>query len=92
MAEPNLTSGERLSVYKSLFLINECYDSIVQRLRELDNAKTFTPEKLEELCGFTQEVQLLVNNRLIEDLHTTERADWYAFGKFRAAREDQGKK
>lgn len=85
MAVPHLNSGERQSIYRSLFLINRCFDSIVQRISGLENAQKLNAQHFEELLGLTQEVQLHINNRLIEEIHTLERSDWYYFGAVRKA-------
>ncbi len=87
MAAPNLTSGERLNVYRAIFLLNRSFHFIDQRLHDLENIGSFNPRKLEELRGLAQEVQLDINNRLIEELHTAERSDWHHFGTIRVARE-----
>ena len=95
MADPNLNSGERASVYRTLFFINRNFHSIVRRLLDLENGQKLNAQHFEELRGLAQEVQLQINNRLIEEIHTVERADWYHFGAIRTAidkRLDPGRK
>jgi hypothetical protein len=87
MAVPNLSSGERQDLYRSLFLINRSFHFIVQRISDLENAKKLKTQHFEELRGLAQEVQLHINNRLLEEMHTVERADWYGFGRIRKAME-----
>lgn len=89
MADPHLNSGERANVFRSLFLINRHFDSIVRGISDLENAHKLNAQHFEELRGFAQEVQLHINNRLIEEIHTVERADWYHFGALRTAIEKQ---
>lgn len=91
MPEPNLTSGDRAKLYEALFQINSSFDSVVKRLRDLENTQKLNSERLGELRGFAQEVQLHINNRVLEELQNLEGSDWYHFGKFRAAMEDRSK-
>lgn len=87
MANPHLSSGERQSMYRSVFVINRCFDSILQRISGLETAQKLNLQHFEELRGLTQEVQLHINNRLLEEIHTLERADWYYFGNIRTSME-----
>jgi hypothetical protein len=87
MAAPNLTSGQRLDVYRTLSLLNRSFYLIVQRLEKLDAMRIFNPQHLKELRGLTQELQADVNNHLLEKLHFIERDDCYRFSQIRIARE-----
>ena len=69
MADPHLTSGERAEILRHLFLINRSFHSIVQRISHLESAQKLNAQHFEELRGLTQEVQLHINNRLIEEIH-----------------------
>jgi hypothetical protein len=89
MAVPNLSSGERQELYRSLFLINRSFHFIVQRISDLENAKKLNTQHFRELRGLAQEVQLHINNRLLEEVHTVERADWYGFGEARNKMENR---
>ena len=70
MADPHLNSGERAEMFRHLFLINRSFHSIVQRISDLENAQKLNAQHFEELRGLTQEVQLHINNRLLEEVHT----------------------
>ncbi len=85
MADPNLNSGERQDLYRNLFLINRSFHFIVQRILNLENAQKLDTQHFAELRGLTQEVQLHVNNRLLEEIHAIERADWSSYGDVRTA-------
>ena len=89
MAGANLTSGERLEIYRSLFMVNRSSHFIVGRLEELDKAEIFDSDRLEELRGLTSELQGEINHYLLEKFHHVEKADWNFFGKIRAERDDE---
>jgi hypothetical protein len=85
MAAPKFTSGERMNVYRSLFLLNRSFHLIVQRL---DDLKTlFTPQDMKDMRGLTQEMQLEINHLLLNKLDSIEEHDWSQFGKVRIALE-----
>ena len=84
MADPHLTSGERAEMFRHLFFINRSFHFIVQRISDLEHAQKLNAQHFAELRGITQEVQLHINNRLIEEVHTVERDDWYHFGAVRS--------
>jgi hypothetical protein len=87
MATPNVTSGERLELYQSLFLINRSFHRIVQRIEELEKSKKLKTIHFKELRGLAQEVQLHINNQIIQELQTVESAEWFRFGRVRTAME-----
>ena len=74
-------------MYQALFLINRSFHFIVQRLHDLENSHKLSQQHFAELRGLTQEVQRHIDNRLIEEIHTVERADWYHLGEIRTAME-----
>src|SRR5947209_29 len=85
MAVPKFTSGERMALYRSLFLLNRSFHFAVQRLNEL--ASLFSPQDLKDMRGLTQEIQLEINHLLLNRLHSAEEHDWTQFGKVRIAME-----
>src|SRR5215470_17347988 len=87
MANTHLTSGDRLQVYKALFLVNRSFHFIIWRLTDLRRFRTFNSKTLAELRGLTQEMQVEINSYLAERLHTVENEDWGSFGKVRVLRE-----
>ncbi len=87
MTAPTLTSNERASVYRLLFLLNRSFDLIVQRLDALDKTGLFTARDLREMRGLTQEVQLEINTGLLNSLESVENNDHAQFGKVRIALE-----
>ena len=87
MAETHLSSGERVQVYQSLFLLNRSFHSIVRRLLELQEAHIFSPQRLRDLRGLTKELQTEVNHGLLNTMQGIEGEDWYRFGKLRIARD-----
>lgn len=85
MAAPKFTSRERMTVYRSLFLLNRSFHLIVQRL---DDLKTlFTSQDLKDMQNLTQEMQLEINHMLLNKLDSIEEHDWSQFGKVRIALE-----
>jgi hypothetical protein len=87
MATLNLTSGERMNVYRLIFLLNRSFHLIVQRLDELPQTRIVSPKQIKEMVGLTQEVQLEMNTLLLESLDALELEDWGVFGQVRAAQE-----
>lgn len=87
MADPHLTSGERLQVYAAIFRMNRSFHLILCRLFELGNSKTFNSKRLAELRGLTQEMQAEINYYFVENLEGIESKDWFHFGKVRIARD-----
>jgi hypothetical protein len=87
MAALNLTSGERMDVYRRMFLLNRSFHFIIQRLDELTQTRIVSPKQIKEMIGLTQEVQLEINTLLIEPLGSLELEDWAVFGKVRMAQE-----
>lgn len=87
MAALNLTSGERMDVYRRMFLLNRSFHLIVQRLDELTQIRIVSPKEIKEMIGLTQEVQLEINTLLLGPLDSLEHDDWAVFGKVRIAQE-----
>lgn len=87
MAASQFTSGERMNVYRHLFLLNRLFHFIVQRLEELGKAGMFNARDLRDMIGLTQEVQLEINTTLLDPLHSIELNDHAQFGKVRNALE-----
>lgn len=87
MAAPNFNSGERMHVYRLLFLLNRSFHLIVQRLEELDKAGICRSRDLLEMRGLAQEVQLEINTGVLNSLESVEDNDWAHFGKVRTAME-----
>lgn len=87
MAAPNFSSGERMHVYRLLFLLNRSFHLIVQRLEELDKTGICRSRDLREMRGLTQEVQLEINTGVLNSLESIENNDWAHFGKVRTALE-----
>jgi hypothetical protein len=87
MAALNLTSGERMDVYRRMFLLNRSFHLIVQRLDELTQTRIVSPKQIKEMIGLTQEVQLEINTLLLDPLDSLEHDDWAVFGKVRMAQE-----
>lgn len=89
MADPNLSSGDRLRAFQLLFLLNRSFHRIVGRLSDLDSLGVFNPQKISELRGLTQELQTEINHNLIGPLYTVENKDWHTFGEVRVARDNR---
>lgn len=70
-----------MQVYRALFLLNRSYHLIVCRLADLQELRIFSPTRLRELRGLTQEIQTETNFHL-----------WHRFGKIRNARDRRLKK
>lgn len=87
MAEPNLTSGERLAVYQTMFLINRSFHNIVKRLQELDSDSLFNSGDVTQFQGLVQELQADINTHLMEKFSAVEEKDWAFFDKIKAQRE-----
>jgi hypothetical protein len=87
MAAPQFSSGERMEVYRLLFLLNRSFHLIVQRLEELDKTGIVKSRDLTEMRGLTQEVQLEINTGVLNSLEPLEDNDWAHFGKVRTAME-----
>ena len=87
MAAPNFSSGERMHIYRLLFLLNRSFHLIVQRLEELDKIGIVKSRDLREMSGLTQEVQLEINTGVLNSLESVENNDWAHFGKVRTAME-----
>jgi hypothetical protein len=85
MAAPNFTSGERMAVYRSMFLLNRSFHFALQRLDEL--ADLLSPQALKDMRGLAQEVQLEINTLLLDRLSSLEEHDFAQFGKVRTAME-----
>jgi hypothetical protein len=85
LAAINFTSGERMDVYRSMFLLNRSFHLIVLRLDELKNL--LSPQDLKDLRGMTQEIQLGLNTAVLDTLDSVENDDWAQFGKVRIAME-----
>lgn len=92
MADPNLTSGERVNVYRRIFLLNRSFHFITRHLEALDQAGIFKPRDIKEMLGLTQEVQMEINNVLLDPLSSSEADDWAQFGKVRIAMEKRLKR
>ncbi|MBZ5504204.1 MAG: hypothetical protein LAO78_01840 [Acidobacteriia bacterium] len=87
MAAVNFTSGERLNIYRRMFLLNRSFHFIVQRLEELGQTDIINTRDLRDMLGLTQEVQLEINTLLLNQLDSAENDDWAQFGKVRIALE-----
>lgn len=87
MAAPDFTSGERMHVYRLIFLVNRSFHFIVKRLEELGKTGIINARDLRDMLGLTQEVQLEINTTLLDPLHTAEHDDHAHFGKVRIALE-----
>ena len=92
MAGSNLTSGRRMQVYRALFMLNRSYHLIVCRLSDLQELRLFSPSRLREIRGLTQEMQIETNFHLLDEIMAIERAEWHRFGKVRNARDKRLKK
>lgn len=87
MAAPNFSSGERMHVYRLLFLLNRSFHRIVQNLEECGKAGIINARNLREMLGLTQETQLEINTVLLDPLDIDESNDLAHFGKVRTAME-----
>ena len=87
MAAPQFNSGERLDVYRHIFLLNRSFHFIVRRLEELGRTSIINARDLRDMLGLTQEVQLGINTLLLNQLDSAENDDWAQFGKVRIALE-----
>ncbi|HEV2962489.1 MAG TPA: hypothetical protein VG649_11730 [Candidatus Angelobacter sp.] len=86
MAAPNFISGERLAIYRKLFLLNRSFDFILQRLNELNETQLFNQPQMKEMGGLTLELQAEVNFRLLQALYPVEQEEWQLYGRIRNAR------
>jgi hypothetical protein len=84
---PTMTSGDRQDVYKRIFLLNQSFHFIVQRLDELVQTKLFNVRDLREMAGLMQETQAGINSSLLSNLESIETDDWAEFEKVRIALE-----
>ena len=87
MAGPQFTSGERMEIYRRIFLLNRSFHFIVQQLEELGKTSILNARDLRDMLGLTQEVQLEINTGLLNQLGSIENDDWAQFGKVRIALE-----
>jgi hypothetical protein len=87
MTAPQFTSGERMEVYRRIFLLNRSFHFIVQRLEELGKTRIINARDLRDMLGLTQEVQLGINTLPLDQLESSENHDWAQFGKVRIALE-----
>ena len=87
MAGPQFTSGERMEIYRRIFLLNRSFHFIVQQLEELGKTSILNARDLRDMLGLTQEVQLEINTGLLNQLDSIENDDWAQFGKVRIALE-----
>lgn len=87
MAAPQFTSGERMDVYRKIFLLNRSFHFVVQRLEELGKIGILNARDLRDMLGTTQEVQLEINTVLLNPLDSVENNDWAHFGNIRKAME-----
>lgn len=87
MAAPNFSSGERMHIYRLLFLLNRSFHLIVQRLEELEKIGVCRSRDLAEMRGLTQEIQLEINTGVLNSFESVEANDWAHFGKIRTAME-----
>jgi hypothetical protein len=87
MAASQFTSGQRMDVYRNIFLLNRSFHFIVQRLGELAETGIFNPKYIKEIIGLIQEAQLEANTYLLDPLHSVELDDHAHFGKVRIAME-----
>jgi len=87
MAAPQFTSGERMEVYRRIFLLNRSFHFIVLGLEELGKTSIINARDLRDMLGLTQEVQLEINTGLLNRLDSIENDDWSQFGKVRIALE-----
>lgn len=92
MAAPQFTSGERMDVYRHLFLLNRSFHFIVQRLQEVGKSGMMNARDLKDMLGMTQEVQLEINTTLLNPLDSVEHNDHAQFGRVRIALEKKLKK
>jgi hypothetical protein len=84
---PNLTSAERMDVYRRIFLIKRSFHLIVQQVKELGKIHMLNNLDLRDMLGLTQEVQLEINTALLSQLDSVENDDCAQFGKVRTAME-----
>lgn len=68
-------------------MLNNAFDSVVQRLNELGKAGLLNIRDLKDMLGLTQEVQLEINTTLLNTLESLESDDHAHFGKVRLALE-----
>jgi len=87
MDAPQFTSGERMEVYRRIFLLNRSFHFIVLGLEELGKTSIINARDLRDMLGLTQEVQLEINTGLLNRLDSIENDDWSQFGKVRIALE-----
>jgi len=87
MAKQNLTSEERLNVYRVLFQINRHFHLIVTRLSDSGRMSILEPNDIKEMLGLTQEMQLEINTLFLDRFGTIEDNDFARFGKIRMAME-----
>lgn len=82
---PQITSADRVSIYRSMFLMNRAFHAAVTRLDEL--AGLLGKRDLRDMRGMTQEIQTEINSLLLNRLESIENNDWAQFGKIRIALE-----
>lgn len=87
MAASQLTSQERLAVYRQMYLLNRSFHFIVRRLEELGKTSVLNSRDLKDMLGLTQEAQLEINTAVLNTLETIESDDHARFGKVRTALE-----
>lgn len=87
MARPNLSSEQRLAVYRLLFRLNRSFHLIVTRLADSERLGIWQPRDIREMLGLTQEVQLEINTLLLNTFGTIEDNDFAHFGKVRGRME-----
>ncbi len=85
--QPQMTSADRVNLYRSMFLLNRSFHLIVQRLEELGKTKIINARDLRDFIGLAQEVQLEINTGVLNSLDSIEQNDWAQFGKIRIALE-----
>lgn len=92
MANANLTSEERVKVYRLLFRLNRSFHLIVSRLSEADTFGIWSSQDIKEMLGLTQEIQLEINTLLLDRFGTIEDRDYAHFGKLRVAMEKKAQR
>jgi hypothetical protein len=76
-----------MDIYRRIFLLNQSFHFIIERLDELSKIHIFSSPALKEMRGLAQEVQTEINTVLLNPLESAELDDWAQFGKVRSALE-----
>ena len=87
MAVINFSSDEQRHAYVALARFNNSFSNIVNNLDDLEKDNIFDSKSLTVFRGYAQELQSLLNCKLLETLHHVEQREAFERGKIRIQRE-----